>query len=342
VAALLAGCGLPSETEATAPGAAADSAGNTYLFCFWNVENLFDDRNDGLKKEPDKAFDQWFSKDKEALQQKLSKICQVLLGMNGGKGPDIIALAEVESYRAAELVQEALNSRLKNPALRYTHIVYKDPSGSRTIATAIIARIKVEQNRAQLLGKRQRILRVPIEVDGHTLVVVASHWKSRLNAPGDPRGEKGREHYADAIHGNFRAAWKANPKVDYLVCGDFNDNPDDVSVKDHLHATGDRDLVLKGGEIPWLFNPFQALHDKGEGTHFDGRKAYVFDQFCLSPGMLDKEGWSYVDGSARIIPQIANDRGRPNRFGGPNDKRPFAARGASDHFPVSIELRVAK
>jgi hypothetical protein len=65
----------------------------------------------------------------------------------------------------------------------------------------------------------------------------------------------------------------------------------------------------------------------------------VFDQVCLSPGLLGGAGWSYVKGSARVVPRIAY-RGRPDRFGGPSDRRPLDKRGASDHFPVTVELRV--
>src|SRR5262249_21584107 len=75
-------------------GAAAqeERGGKRYLFCFWNVENFFDDRFDAWPREPDKSYDAWFAKDKEALPRKLALMSQVLLKMNGGRGPDIIAL----------------------------------------------------------------------------------------------------------------------------------------------------------------------------------------------------------------------------------------------------------
>jgi hypothetical protein len=41
------------------------------------------------------------------------------------------------------------------------------------------------------------------------------------------------------------------------------------------------------------------------------------------------------------VPRIAF-RGRPDRFGGPSDRRPWKNRGASDHFPVTVELRVSR
>src|SRR5262249_35694566 len=144
----------------------------------------------------DRDFDKWFAEDKEALAQKLSKVSQVLVEMNGGKGPDVLALAEVESYRAADLLRQELNKQLlKRRAPTYDVVVYRDPAGGRSIATALITRLKVRNDRTRLLGKRQRILKAHVEANGHELVVVVSHWTSRVS---DKAG-RGRAGYADVI-----------------------------------------------------------------------------------------------------------------------------------------------
>ena len=72
-----------------------------------------------------------------------------------------------------------------------------------------------------------------------------------------------------------------------------------------------------------------------------GDRPYLFDNVCLSPGLLDGEGWGYVKDSAAIVEKFTF-RGRPDRFGGPADRRPWRNRGASDHYPVTVQLRVAK
>jgi Endonuclease/Exonuclease/phosphatase family len=127
------------------------------------------------------------------------------------------------------------------------------------------------------------------------------------------------------------------------VCGDFNDDPTDKSVTDHLHATGDLKAVLglKKGDTPLLYNPFVEMHKAKKGTHYYRNTAHVFDQICVSPGLLDGEGWQVVGKSAAVVEKLAF-KGKPDRFGGPNDKRPWRNRGASDHFPVTIQLRVGK
>jgi endonuclease/exonuclease/phosphatase family metal-dependent hydrolase len=307
-----------------------------YLFCFWNVENLFDDKDDGRKTKGDKEYDGWYANNKEARDQKLKHLCDVLIPLNEGKGPDILAVCEIESDRAADLLRQALNRRLNDPKLRYPTMLYLEGSGGRNIAPAIITRLPVESDRTQLLDKRMRILEGHVKVVGQPLVILASHWTSRIS---DKTGDR-RSVYGDRLYGRYRQMLKSNPRVDFLVCGDFNDNPDDPSVKDHLHASGDREAVRAGGAMPLLFNLFAKPWQDGEASHYYGTRPYLFDQICVSPGLLDREGWSCDVSSAQVVKQLATRQGRPNRFGGENDKRSLEVRGASDHFPIIVQLRV--
>src|SRR5262249_38937424 len=153
----------------------SDPGPGFYSLCFWNVENLFDDRDDGRKGPGDRDYDPWMAGNPEVLQTKLDHLCQVLLGLNlsGGRGPDILAVAEVESARAAELLQEALTRRLRDrigdPKLFYTTILWENPHGRRNIGTAILTRLPVVKDRTQLLGRRLRILEGHVKVAGQEL-----------------------------------------------------------------------------------------------------------------------------------------------------------------------------
>jgi endonuclease/exonuclease/phosphatase family metal-dependent hydrolase len=334
---ILTGCPAPS---GPAPAPAPAENGN-YLLCFWNVENLFDDQDDGRKTRGDKEFDNWFATDREARETKLKHLCDVLVPLNDGRGPDILGIAEVESERAAKMLAEALNRRLERPELAYNTVLYKQPAGGRHIATALLTRLPVVKDRTELWDKRRRILKSVVRVNGHDLVVVVSHWTSRVS---DRKGE-GRDKYADKIYGEYKAmalsAQRRGRSIDFLVCGDFNDNPDDPSVTEHLHAIGDLTRVRRSRE-PLLFNLFARARKEGEASHYYGKKAFVFDQICVSPGLLDRRGWWCDVKSAQIVKQIADRQGRPNRFGTPHDRRPYRARGASDHFPVTVRLAVER
>ncbi len=318
---------VPSGEATTAPG-------GDYLFCFWNTENFFDDEVNGWKTEPDKDFDQWFANTPAVLKEKLDHLSGALIKMNGGKGPDILALAEVESERAAELLRGALNDKLRDPALHYKNVLFKDPHGGRHIATAILTRLEVRKDKTQLHGKRMRILEGHVVAHGQDLVVLATHWTSRVS---DHEGE-GRDRYGDACYGVFRAMHKANPEVAFLVCGDFNDPPNDESVTGHLHAIGDEKQVRAGGPEPYLLNLFAAYTDGKMGSHNYRGKWLCFDQIAVSPGLLGGQGWRCEVGSARIVNDLTADRrGHPWRFGSERDR---GERGYSDHFPVTVRLTV--
>jgi endonuclease/exonuclease/phosphatase family metal-dependent hydrolase len=331
---LLAGCLQPTSST----GAPADTP-KTYLFCFWNTENFFDDQpTRESSREPDKTFDNWFSSKPEVVKQKVKNMTEVLMELNEGKGPDILALAEVETERSAELLRDSMNAHLRNPALHYKTILWKDPHGGRNISTVIITRVPVVQAKTQLIGRRQRILEGHLEVNGHDLVILATHWTSRVS---DELGH-GRKAYADLVYGRYRAMAMSNPKVDFLVCGDFNDNPEDPSVKENLHAVADPALVRIGGDPPMLLDLFGKAHEEGKGTHFYRGKAFVFDHIVVSPGLLDNEGWHCDVASAKIVShRFMDKKGHPYHFGTERERTPLTSRGVSDHLPVTVRLKVA-
>lgn len=333
-----AGCNLRVQAPEPAPASAE------YLFCFWNTENFFDNRVNGWRNEPDKDFDRWFGDDKAVFEQKVKNLTAVLAALNDGKGPDILALAEVEAdSKAAESLMESLNKAIKPDAPPYRHILMKNPHGGRNIVTAILTRLAVVADRTQLIGKRHRILEGHIEVEGRDLAVLATHWTSRVS---DKTGE-GRDKYADQIYGRFSAMFKANPDVSLLVCGDFNDNPDNASVTEHLHATGDLEGVK--ANRPWLYDLFanQCAEKKsaGFGTHFYRGKAFCFDHLVVSPGMVNgRGGWQCLVETAEIVKHRfvvprGRNKGHPLAFGTEKEKVPLSERGVSDHLPVTVRLR---
>ncbi len=323
------------------------SATGDYLFCFWNTENFFDNRVNGWRNEPDKDFDHWFADNQALFEQKVKNLTEVLAALNDGKGPDILALAEVEAdSRAAEALKESLNLAIKPDTPPYRHLLMKNPHGGRNIATAILTRLPVVTDRTQLIGKRHRILEGHIEVNGRELAVLATHWTSRVS----DKGGEGRDKYADEIYGRFRAMHKANPDVSLLICGDFNDNPDDDSVTTNLHATGDLERVKVNGDPPLLYDLFAKQwaekRNASFGTHFYRGKAFCFDHLVVSPGMVNGRGdWICLAETAEIVKHrfvvpTGRNKGHPLAFGSERDKVPLSARGVSDHLPVTMRLRL--
>jgi endonuclease/exonuclease/phosphatase family metal-dependent hydrolase len=329
---LMAACAREATQAAPASG---DGTAPSYLFCFWNVENLFDDKQDE-RKGADKEFDRWFAKDPGALKLKLDHLSRALIQLNHGHGPDILAVAEVESARAAELLREALNARLPDKVQHYEHVLMKEVAGGRHIAPAILTRLPARANKTRLHGRLQRILEGHVEVNGHDLVVLATHWTSRVS---DKEGQ-GRARYADSIYGVFKAMYRSNPKVDLLVCGDFNDPPDAPSVTQHLHATGDLDAVQRSSrDEPLLLNLMAGKDANQFGTHYY-HKWFIFDQIAVSPELLSHEGLCCDVNSVLTVNTLhrpADKLKRPWPFGNEHEK---FERGYSDHFPVTVRLTV--
>lgn len=326
----LAGCQAPAPPPV--PGEP-----RSVSFCFWNVENFFDDQND-QRPEADEPFDDWFASQPEALRLKLERLTEALLRLNNGRGPDVLALVEVESPRAADLLRQALNAKLADPAFHYPHVLMKDLDAGRHIAPAIITRLPVVADKTQLHGRQLRILEGRINVNGHDLIVINAHWSAR---PSDETGAR-RAKYGDQIYGVFKAMHRANPKVSLLVCADCNDAPDDLSVTKHLHASGDRDQVLAARGEPLLFNLLAGKDPRVFGTHTFRGQPHIYDQLFVSPALLDGAGgWTCLPETVRTVATTTRptDKQRlPWRFGGPADQ---GERGYSDHFAVTVELKVA-
>jgi endonuclease/exonuclease/phosphatase family metal-dependent hydrolase len=339
----------PPSPSATGPRA--------IVFCFWNVENLFDDRDD-RRNAIDEVYDNPFARNAGLRREKFDRIAGALLRLNDGRGPDVIACVEVESVRAAELLRDTLNRRLDeagaDPALRYTEVAMKDLDAGRHIAPCVIARVPVVPGRTRLHGRLLRVLETHLRVNDHELCVIVSHWTSKVGRPDGDGGEAGRSKYAVLIRDLVAGHTRTNERADVLVCGDFNDTPGSKAVAVELGATGDRSRVIPTTDRPRLldllaeFDPATGADRSKDparfGTIWYSGRPLVYDLICFSPGLLDREGLGFDPDSVRVPTEGLTARGstrrQPWRFGDPENP-PTPGRGYSDHFPVTVTLSVA-
>ena len=75
----------------------APAAKGEIVIASWNVEALFDTKKDPGKDDWDWTPSGWWAWDDKKLSTKLQNLEKVLRTINGGKGPDILALNEVEN-----------------------------------------------------------------------------------------------------------------------------------------------------------------------------------------------------------------------------------------------------
>ena len=320
----------------------------SFLFCTWNVENLFDDKKD-KRNAIDTEYDTAFAEDEELRNLKLDRIASAFLKMNDGKGPDIIACLEVESVRAAELLQGTLNKKLQDAKagdkLQYKNVAMKNLNGGRHIAPCVITRLPITPQLTRMHGQQLRILECHVTVNGHGLCIIASHWTSQLKQRDGTDGDIGREKYAVAIYEAFRAMNKKSIDCDVLVCGDFNDTPDAEPVFKVLGAIGDKTKVKPTDKEPYFLNLMAGKEPAKFGTLWYGGKPLIYDQICASPGLLDNKGWSIEPDSVATVTagliRTGATRREPFRFDNPSKSMKPSERGYADHFPVVVKLNVA-
>jgi hypothetical protein len=325
---------------AVSPVLAPDGSGR-YLFCFWNMENLFDDVNDN-RRPTDEEYDDPFAADAPLRRLKYDHLASALIGLNDGRGPDVIAGVELENPRAAELLRATLNAKIADPKWRYVNVEMKDLDAGRHIAPALLTRLPVDSAKTRLRGSKTRILETRLRVNGYDLCVVVSHWTSQVTQRGGGGDtDSGRGKYASIIRDLLAEKVEADPAADFLVCGDFNDAPDSDAVVQVLHATADRPAPGQ----PLLFNLMAGKPADRFGTLWYGSKPLIYDQICVSAGMLDRAGWGCEVDSVRAVTdgliRPGSTRRQPWRFGNPQPAVADAQRGFSDHFPVTVELTVA-
>ncbi len=316
---------------------------HSVVFMCWNVENLFDDRDD-RRNSIDEPYDNWFAHDAEARKLKYDHLAEIILRVNDGKGPDVFAGVEVESLRSAELLMETLNAKLPEGSKKYEHVAMKELTqhAGRYMAPCLISRIPLDSARTRLVGKNNlRILETHLVSEQRDLLVMVGHWTSKLKQADGSNGESGREKYAAAIYDEYAAAMKADASVDVLVCGDFNDTPDSNPIAKTLHMTADKSLVVPNANPPRLLGLLCGKAADKFGTIYYAAPL-IYDHIGVSPGMLDEIGWSCDPESVRVPTEgLIRDRARtrkPWRFGDKNDNA--QGRGYSDHFPVVVNLRV--
>ena len=304
---------------------------------FYNVENLFDSFDDLLTE--DDEFTPWGIRGwtYDRFVHKLNRLYKVLAVSGGWDPPDIIALAEVEHRWIVEkLVKDT-------PLSKYEYrIVHKESPDRRGIDLAILYRdeaftllkdtfITVKLNDNPPGFTRDIVHLQGVTRDFDTLHILVNHWPSRYQ--GQINSEWKRIKAAGILRHRVDEIMSEGQGCGVIITGDFNDEPDDISLATHL-----------GARIAWADTSSQDLYNLsvppvkyGNGTHkFQGRW-YMFDQFIVSGKILN----STRSSSMKILDfdfLLEEDEG----YIGVKPFRTYYGYkyqgGFSDHLPVLLEL----
>lgn len=291
----------------------------------WNVENLFDTENNPLTEDEEftpQGKSHW---NHAALRKKLYNLSDVIRRVNGARGPDIIGLCEVEN----EKVLQQLADHPNLIPLKYEYCYYKKGHDPRGIDVALMSRYPASQVEGKIPYPGGRnILVGKFQIRNHALYVLVNHWRSRLG--GKVQTQERRIQSALKCVQIIQEIQKKDLDADIILLGDFNDNPQDASIRRYLKAVPYQGKMMKN---VLLYNLTNTAYITGEA-----RPAYHFDQIIISRGLLDKKGFYYLKNTCEIIayPFMLNKEGGSLSFSS------FDGQGYSDHFPVVVKLGMAQ
>lgn len=321
----------------------AQPTGNqsNYSVLFYNVENLFDTRNDSVSLDDEfipAGMKHWTS---ARMDVKLNKISKVIMSANGFQLPDLVGLCEVENRFVLERLLEI--TPLKKFGYR---IIHKDSPDGRGIDVALLYRadraipiryeyIPLLNNQGKVKSTRE-ILHAVFQLGTDTLDLFVNHWPSRYQ--GQAETERARMQAARTLKQKIDELTNERPQSKIVVVGDFNDTPDNESLLIGLEAR-----VSDGTAVSGELVNLSALWSQ-QGTIKHQQTWQVFDQIIVSDNLLSGVGLSCTPQDAKIVelPFLFED---DPTWGGKRLSRTYRgyeyAGGFADHLPVLLNLKVA-
>lgn len=315
----------------------------------YNVENLFDAVDNGTEyRDYDPGEGEW---SEDLFHAKMLRIAEVI-GSAVPKGPDILALQEIENENVLETLR---TEGLKNLGYRYSAIIEAPDSAVQTAVLSRFPITAVKSHALHLAGAEglRHILELEIEIDGRILYLLNNHWKSKSG--GAEETEPLRIAAAALVKRRIGEIHSADAGADIVVCGDLNENhdeetrvdgaypvallqadagPDGISEAPGLYISGERSSGA-GGEIV-LYSPWfeESAAAEGTGSYMYRNVWETIDHFLLAPGLFDDRGFVYSRFDVVDHDFMLTEEGYPRRWSR------SSLQGYSDHLPLFLELEL--
>ncbi len=309
----------------------------------YNVENLFDTKNDSLKNDNDFLPDSDRRWTQTRYKTKINNIAKVIASIGKWDAPMLVGLCEVENdYVMTSLVDY---SPLKEIGYDFLH--YDSPD-NRGIDVAMLYRPElftpiisspIQVNIGEDCSTRD-ILYTCGEIEGGVkLHVFQVHFPSRRG--GEEETEPKRIAVAQTLRRTVDTLLNANTKASIIIMGDFNDYPNNSSVSEVLYAQ----KYEQGEEVDnsKLYNLAYVPHQEGIGTYNMRGEWGMLDQIIVSGALLNGSVELKVDinkGAQVFCPEWMmkydykhNDTVPLRTYNGMRYEGGF-----SDHLPIFISL----
>jgi predicted extracellular nuclease len=316
---------------------------NTLRVCFYNVENFFDYEDNPAKN--DNAFtpegsNHWT---KTRFENKAENIAKVFVAMGQWDLPEIIGVCEIEN-------ETAIRYLLYNTPLaagNYKYVYYESPD-RRGINVAFFYKqdnFRVTHtypirliDSLDAYFKTRDILYVQgvlLPDCADTLHLFVNHWTSRYGGYAATEGK--RKFAAATLRLKIDSLLLLNPQARILVMGDFNDYPDNESIKTYLRAS-DTANYTDGNLINMMFPYFNK---NNIGTYKYQQHWGILDQIMVSSGLFYAENGLRTATTGTIFsPDFLLEA---DKNMGKKPIRTYIGQkytgGFSDHLPVYIDLK---
>ena len=303
---------------------------------FWNFENFFDPFADSTRvynEFTENGGQHWT---KSRFYKKRNNLYKAILAISENEPLAILGIAEVEN--------EYVLKMLFNQTPLQTHnyrIVHYEGDDKRGIDVAMVycidklqlvytEPVKVQNPKNPKYKTRDILYAKFFDRRGDTLHVFVNHWPSRYG--GERETIKLRALAANTLRHKVDSLFslpQTIPKI--IIMGDFNDTPEDPSIKD---------ILCKNKSLINLFAENKKLGFEGTLKHQYNWQ--IFDQIIVSNSLINNDiGLLYRQNSAQIFHADFLFE-KDETYGGVKLFRTYVGPkyfgGYSDHLPVYIDL----
>ena len=314
---------------------------------FWNVENLYDTYDDTTKLDDEftsRGAKHWtWSK----FSLKLNHVAKTLMAIGKWEAPAIVGMCKVENrYVLNKLIYE---TPLKPWKYKFIHHESPDLRGVDVALLYRPALFRVLTSRSisirfpfDTLAQTREILMIQgILFQSDTITLFVNHWPSRR---GGYLGSQPRRNWvASVLRGVVDSVQRITPAANILVMGDFNDEPENESLKVNLMARTDNSSCNPDS----LYN-LMGIRNK---TRLEGTLKYqdqwsTFDQFIVSGALLGGCSGLRTGSQNVMIFKSSFLLEEDNTFFGEKLNRTYTGPryhgGFSDHLPIRVEIYKVK
>ena len=295
-----------------------------FTVLFYNVENLFDVINDKGEGDDEYSKDgvrRWNAK---RYDSKLKKIAQAIISANDWTFPDVIALAEIEN-------RSVIDDLCSNTVLKKINyqVVHRESPDHRGIDVVLLYNPeRITLNDSAFLEVRisedycsRDILYVSLKINQSDFHFFVCHWPSRYG--GVSSSENNRILASQILKKKIESLCQQSPNPNIVVMGDFNDEPEDKSIKNLTDGI--------------MLNLMDSID---EGTIKFQNEWYTFDQFWVNKTLMNSASFGLkLEVKVCRLPFLLLD---DEKYLGVKPFRTYYGYkyqgGYSDHLPILLKM----